>query len=167
VYFARVRTSKLLPLILFAACGGPKTPAPGPTPGPAPDPTAETPAPTPTAGTNNAALIAEAKQFVGQVDKELRDLYVTASEAEWANQTDITPEHEAAAAKANEALANGLTKLIKASRKYEAVQDKLDPDTRRQLWLLKIAGQPAPDDPKQSEELAKIAAEMTSIFGMG
>jgi peptidyl-dipeptidase A len=167
VYFARVRTSKLLPLILFAACGGPKTPAPGPTPGPAPDPTAETPAPTPTAGTNNAALVAEAKQFVGQVDKELRDLYVASSEAEWANQTDITPEHEAAAAKANEALANGLTKLIKASRKYEAVQDKLDPDTRRQLWLLKIAGQPAPDDPKQSEELAKIAAEMTSIYGKG
>ncbi len=167
VYFARVRTSKLIPLILFAACGGPKTPAPEPSPAPAPGPTSEAPTPTPTTGTNNAALVAEAKQFVAQADKELRELWVTASEAEWANQTDITPEHEAATAKANETLANGLTKLIKASRKFEAVQDQLDPDTRRQLWLLKIAGQPAPDDPKQAEELTKIAAEMTSVYGKG
>ena len=167
-----MRTSKLLPLILFAACGGSKTPAPIPVPDqpPAPEtgPTTQGPAPGPTAPpVDNAALVAEAKQFAAQADQELRKLYVEASVAEWANQTDITPAHEAAAAKAAEALANGLTKLIKASRKFESVQAKLDPDTKRQLWLLKIAGQPAPDDPAQAEELAKIAAEMTSTYGKG
>ena len=167
-----MRTSKLLPLILFAACGGSKTPAPTPVPDqpPAPEtgPTTQGPAPGPTAPpVDNAALVAEAKQFAAQADQELRKLYVEASVAEWANQTDITPAHEAAAAKAAEALANGLTKLIKASRKFESVQAKLDPDTKRQLWLLKIAGQPAPDDPAQAEELAKIAAEMTSTYGKG
>jgi len=168
-----VRTSKLLPLILFAACGGPKKqPAP---PAPAPEPIAgapavpptPTPTPAPPPGPSDAALVAEATELAKQVDQQLRKLYVDASVADWANQTDITPEHEAAAAKAAEALANGLTKLIKESRKFERVANKLDPDTRRQLWLLKIAGQPAPDDPAQAEELAKIAAEMTSTYGKG
>ena len=162
-----MRTSKLLPLIVFAACGGPNKPAPEPMPGPEPGPTTQAETPTPPSGANDAALIAEAKQFTGQVDRELRKLYVDASVAEWANQTDITAEHEAATAKANEALASGLTRLIKASRKFEPVMDKLDPDTRRQLWLLEIAGQPAPDDPQQAAELTKIAAEMTSIYGKG
>jgi peptidyl-dipeptidase A len=170
-----VRTSKLIPLILVAACGGPKKapdrstadplpPAPTDTTAQAPVPT---PAPPPQDPAKDAALVAEAKEFATRVDQELRKLYVDASVAEWANQTDITPAHEEASAKAAEALANGLTKLIKESRKFESVQAKLDPDTRRQLWLLKIAGQPAPDDPAQAEELAKIAAEMTSTYGKG
>ncbi|HEX5061211.1 MAG TPA: M2 family metallopeptidase [Kofleriaceae bacterium] len=166
-----MRTSKLLPLMFIAACGGPKKqPAP---PAPAPEPTAGAPAvapvptPAPPPGPNDAALVAEATEFAKHADEELRKLYVDSSVADWANQTDITPEHEAASAKASEALANGLTKLIKESRKFERVLPKLDPDTRRQLWLLKIAGQPAPDDPAQAEQLAKIAAEMTSIYGKG
>src|SRR6185295_14913659 len=43
----------------------------------------------------------------------------------------------------------------------------LDADTRRQLVLLKFSGQPAPDDPKQADDLAKTGAEMTSIYGKG
>jgi peptidyl-dipeptidase A len=156
-----VRTSKLFLLIVLAAACESKTKSSErrrrrrQRPTSAPDPAAD------------KALIAEAKQFTTKVDQELRKLYVDASVTDWANQTDITKEHEDAAAKAAEALANGLTKLIKESRKFERVQEKLDPDTRRQLWLLKIAGQPAPDDPKQAEELAKIAAEMTSTYGKG
>jgi peptidyl-dipeptidase A len=155
-----VRTSKLIPLVLLAACGGPKK-SPEPVSAPAPTAGAEQAAtvPAPQEPHQDAALVAEAKQFVVDADKELRQLWVEASKAEWANQTDITPEHEAAAAKANEAAANGITRLIKASRKFDAVQDQLDPDTRRQLLLLKFAGQPAPDDPAQATELAKIAAE--------
>ena len=126
-----VRTSKLFPLVLLAAaCGGPKTP--DPIPPPLPDPTTaepSTPAPATPAPDNSAALVAEAKQFVADADKELRKLYVDAAVAEWANQTDITPEHEAAAAKAGEAFSNGLTRLIKAARKYEPVASKLDADT--------------------------------------
>ena len=165
-----MRTSKLLPLILFAACGGSNKPAPAPVPDQTTQGEPTTPAQEPAAApapANTEALVAEAKQFAAHADAELKRLYVEASVAEWANQTDITSEHEAAAAKASEALANGLTKLIKASRKFESVQQKLDPDTRRQLWLLKIAGQPAPDDPAQATELAKIAAEMTSTYGKG
>ncbi|HEU0034274.1 MAG TPA: M2 family metallopeptidase [Kofleriaceae bacterium] len=165
-----MRKTLLLPLILAAACG-PKNPTPVPAPPPTGggDNVATEPAkPQPPAPTNtDDALIAEAKAFVASTDQELRKLMVDASVTEWANETDITPEHEDAAAKSAAELAKGITRLIKAARKFEPVMDKLDPATKRQLTLLKFAGQPAPDDPKQAEELAKIGAEMTSIYGKG
>ena len=169
-----VRHLKVLSLaFLAAACGGSKKPDPVAAPPPDPGTTAEAPAPAPAptpapaGGANEAALIAEAKQFVADTDKELKQLLIASSVAEWANQTDITPEHEKAAAAEAEKLANAITRLIKASRKFEPVMAKLDADTARQLKLLKIAGQPAPDDPAQAAELAKIAAEMTSTYGKG
>jgi peptidyl-dipeptidase A len=112
-------------------------------------------------------LIAEAKQYVAQMNEELRKLYVDASQAQWTNETDITPEHEAAAAKAGAEQAKGITRLIKGAKKFEPILDKLDTDTRRQLLLLKFSGQPAPDDPAKADELAKIATEMSSLYGKG
>ena len=154
----------LLPLILAAACGGSK-PATPPPPTGGGDTTGDTGGTSSTG--NDAALITEAKAFVAEMDKELRKLYVDASVTAWANETDITPEHEAAAAKAGAEQAKGITRLIKAAQKFEPVMDKLDPETRRQLHLLKFAGQPAPDDPKLADELAKTATEMSSIYGKG
>ncbi len=115
----------------------------------------------------DVALIAEAKQFVLDTDKAYRKVAVAASLASWANETDLTPAHEDAAAKTAAELAKFLTKAIKAARKFEPVLAKLDPATRRQLELLKFAGQPAPDDPAAADELAKIGAEMSSIYGKG
>jgi len=169
-----VRTLNLLSLTIAtfaAACGGPKKPEPIPAPPVDPTPT-PTPAPTPTPtpappATNDAALIEEAKKFVADTDAELKKLYTDSSVADWANQTDITPAHEEAAAKAAETLANAITRLIKAAKKYEPILSKLDDATARQLKLLKFSGQPAPDDPAQAAELAKIAAEMTSVYGKG
>lgn len=142
-----MRTTTLLPLLLAAACG-PKNAGPKMT-------------------AAEAALAAEAKQFVAQMDADLRKLYVDASVAAWANETDITDAHEAAAAAAGAEQAKGITRLIKAAQKFEPILPKLDPVTRRQLVLLKFSGQPAPDDPKQADELAKIATEMSSIYGKG
>jgi peptidyl-dipeptidase A len=172
-----VRNAHSLLLILAAACGsskpepialppkesppraGPAAPTPAP---PAdPEPAAKAPA------DPDAALIAEAKQFVAKMDGELRKLYVDASVAAWANETDITSEHEAAAAAAGAEQAKGITRLIRAAKKFEPILDRLDPVTRRQLVLLKFSGQPAPDDPKDAEELAQIATDMSSIYGKG
>ena len=116
---------------------------------------------------DNATLMVAARPFVADVNKELRKLYVDLLAAEWANQTDITPEHQAAAAKANEQMAKGITRLIKESRKFDPVYAKLDADTQRQLLLLKLTGGTAPDDPAQAEEFARISVEMTSIYGKG
>jgi peptidyl-dipeptidase A len=160
--------SKILFLfVVAAACSGPKKPDVVPAPPPsgsdvASDPAKAMPPPNP-----DDMLVVEAKQFVAQMDKDIRKLVVEASVTEWANETDITPAHEEAAAKASEELAKYTTKTIKASRKFEPVMNRLDPDTRRQLLLLKFSGQPAPDDPAQATDLAKTGAEMTSIYGKG
>lgn len=162
-----MQKTTLLPLILAAAACGPKKADPLPPPPPSDLGQSDTRTPADPPPSNNDALVSQAKQFVAQMDAELRKLYVDASVTAWANETDITPEHEDAAAKAGAEQAKGITRLIKESRKYDAVLDKLDPATRRQLQLLRFAGQPAPNDPKQAEELARIATEMSSIYGKG
>jgi peptidyl-dipeptidase A len=155
-----VRKTLLVLPFLAAACGN--KPKPEPAPEPPPEKVEKQPAPSP-----DAALIAEAKQFVADADKTVRTLTVAASEAQWANETDLTPAHEAATAKASEVLSVEVTKLVKTARKFEPVLDKLDPDTRRQLVLLKFQAQPSPDDPQQAKQLAELAAKMDSEYGKG
>ncbi|MDQ3367054.1 MAG: M2 family metallopeptidase [Myxococcota bacterium] len=168
-----MRKTLLLSAVLAASCGGSKTPDPveppsgGDTSLPSGEPTSGT------QGSDGARLVAEAKQFVVTADAELRRVLVAANNAEWANQTDITPAHEDAAAKANRVVNDTTAGLIKAARTFDRVLDKLDPATRRQLQNLvyqmtvstPIA--PSPEDPTQAEELAKIAAEMGSTYGKG
>jgi peptidyl-dipeptidase A len=144
-------------VLAFAACSKKKEPPPAPPPTPAVDP----------AKAKNDALIAEAKQYVKDADPKLRKLTVDASLAEWANETDITKDHEAATAKAGEIQSVEITKMVKEARKFDPILDKLDPDTKRQLLLLKFQAQPSPDDPKQATDLAQTATEMTSIYGKG
>jgi len=159
-----VRTIPLLALILAAACGSSKPAANVPV---EPPPNVDTQPSVPATPPGPDPLIAEAKQFVADTNTEMTRLFVAASVAEWANETDITKEHGAAAAEANGAQAVGLTKAIRAARKFDPVLNKLDPSDRRQLTLLKFSGQPAPEDPKAAQELAKVAEEMTAVYGKG
>ncbi len=156
------KTALLILPILAAACGNKPKPESAPTPEPPPQKVEKQPAPS-----GDAALVAEAKQFVADLDKTIRKLTVDASEAQWANETDLTPAHEAAAAKASEVQSVETTKLVKTARKFEPVLDKLDPDTRRQLLLLKFQAQPSPDDPQQAKQLAELGAKMDSVYGKG
>jgi peptidyl-dipeptidase A len=163
-----VRKTILVTWLLAAACGHPSKPpeAAPPAAPPAPaEPTTTGPVAAPPAG--DAALVAEAKAFVAALDPKVRKLTVDASLAAWANETDLTPEHEALTAKAGETLSVEITNMVKTARKFDAVADKLDPDTRRQLLLLKFQAQPSPDDPKQAKELAELAAKMDSEYGKG
>jgi peptidyl-dipeptidase A len=150
-----------------AACGG-KTPEPVSAPASEPSPAGSQPTADGTASVaSDEALVVGAKAFVSEMDAELRTLYVNASVAAWANETDITPEHEAEAARTGAEQAKGITRWIKASRKFDPVLGRLDETTRRQLQLLQVSGQPAPDDPRKAEELAQVSTEMSSIYGKG
>jgi peptidyl-dipeptidase A len=166
-----VKHLSVLAIVFAAACGGKKQPDTIQTPPPSgsdENPTANIPTKQePPPSDNTAKLVEEAKQFAQQMDAELRKLYVDASLTAWANETDITPAHEEAASKALEEQAKGITRLIKQSQRFAPVMDKLDPATRRQFMLLRFSGQPAPDDPAQAAELAKLATEMSSIYGKG
>jgi len=164
-----VRKTQLLPVvILAAACGHPSkppeqaaAPAPRTEAEPAPEKVEKQPV------NADAALVSEARQFMADADPRIRALAVEASRAAWTNETDITPEHEAANARAGEALSVEVTRMVKAARKFEPVLGQLDPDTRRQLMLLKFQAQPSPDDPKLAKELAELAAKMDSEYGKG
>jgi len=110
---------------------------------------------------------AEAHAFVQQLDRELRELVVAASEADWERSTNITEGTEQAAAKANEAVMAFMSKAIRESVKFRDVPN-LDPSDPRQLDLLRRgASLPAPDDAKKREELAAIATKMESLYGKG
>jgi hypothetical protein len=139
-----VRNLPVFAVVFAAACG---TSKPAPNVPVEPPPNVDTPSVPPTPPGPDP-LIAEAKQFVADTNTEMTRLFVAASVAEWANETDITKEHGAAAAEANGAQAIGITKAIRAARKFEPVLNKLDASDRRQLTLLKFSGQPAPEDPK-------------------
>ncbi len=157
-----MRTLSALLALALAACGGSSNQTTS----------AVTPAPidpgevAPTPATGEVGPTADdARVFVKELDGELRRLYVEQSQAQWNNQTDITPDHEAAAAKASEAVLIYTTAAIKRSRRFDPIMDQLDGDTRRQILLLRISGAAAPDDPAQAAELARITTEMDSLYG--
>ena len=166
---------KTLAFLLIAACSGPKKPEPVPAPPPTgsdvavPDQPRQQPPPV----DQDAALVAEATKFIADADATMRRVLVDSSLADWANQTDITPEHEAAAAKAQQTLNDTTADLIAKARKYERVMNRLDPKTKRMLQNLiyqevgATPVAPSPKDPKQAEELAKLSTEMQSTYGKG
>ncbi len=113
------------------------------------------------------AKAAEAKTFVDQVDKDLRELSVAASKAEWEKNTNITDATEKAAAAANEKVMEFMGKTIKAATQMPT--EGLDPDTARKLHLIKTAASPppAPGDAAKRKELAELGAKMEGIYGKG
>lgn len=108
----------------------------------------------------------EAKAFITEVDGKLRELYVASAKAEWAKQTDITDEHEAAAAAAQTEVMAYETKAIGEATKFDGVA--AEPDVRRQLDLLKLSSTlPAPNDEDKRKELATIATGLDAAYGKG
>src|SRR5688572_31214876 len=75
----------------------------------------------------------EARAFLAEVDKGLREVWVKRDLADWERSTNITPETEAAAAKASEEAMAYLTRSIKGAQKFAPVMDQLDDATRRQF----------------------------------
>lgn len=109
---------------------------------------------------------AEAKTFVAAVNKDLLRLWSDAQRADWIKDTYITEDTEAAAARAQEAVMAYTAKAIKDATRFDGL--KLDPDTARQLHLLKIStALPAPNDAEKRAELASISAKLQGMYGKG
>ncbi len=109
---------------------------------------------------------AEAEAFVADLDKKLRELWVAEAEAEWTKATDITDEHERAAAEASAKVAEYVTNQIHAATKFDGVQ--LDPAVRRQIELLKLSRTaPAPTDAAKREKLTTVVAKLDGMYGKG
>jgi len=110
---------------------------------------------------------ADAVAFVASVDQQLRTAKVAADNADWTRETDITVATKAASAKATEALMGVQTRLIRESRRFDPIMDKLDPDTQRLIHLLRMNGTPGPEDTEHAALLARTTTEMDSLYGEG
>ncbi len=109
---------------------------------------------------------ASAKAFLDGANATALKLGIQQNQASWTQQTFITEDTEAIAARANQAANEAGAAFAKESVKYDAVQ--VSADERRQLNLLKVALVLAtPSDPKESDELSKVMARLESTYGKG
>ena len=110
---------------------------------------------------------AAADAFVAQAEKDLVAADAAAQQAEWAYQTNITPETEAATAKASAAY----NKLRVAQATEAAKHAKgwgLSYDTERKLSRMRTAiVMPASTKPGAAEELAGLNAKLQGVYGKG
>lgn len=113
-----------------------------------------------------APTVAEAKAFADEAEAKLFELSLEASRAGWVQSTYITDDTEALAAKANERAINAGVEYAKKAVRYDV--PKLSAETARKLAILKNGlTLAAPSDPKESEEVTRIAAAMEGGYGKG
>lgn len=108
----------------------------------------------------------QAKAFAEKTDKELKELWTRSAKAQWTKATDITDEHDKAAAVLTAEVMAYETKAIAEAATFDGV--KAEPDVRRQIDLLKISSTvPAPDDEAKRKQLADITSKLESTYGKG
>ena len=108
----------------------------------------------------------EARAFLREANDTILQLSNEASQAGWVQNTYITVDTEAIAARANAAFMTAVTRFAKDASRFDNVD--LPADERRQLTLLKNAlTMAAPADPTEAEELAQLVASMEGIYGRG
>jgi peptidyl-dipeptidase A len=132
----------------------------------APTPPAATAAPAAAPAPSTKATPNEAKAFVKKVNEDLKKLYADAARADWVKNTYITDDTEILSADASEKVMVYTAQAIKDATRFDGLA--LDADTARAIHLLKISADlPAPDNADKTAELARIASQMTSLYGKG
>ena len=115
---------------------------------------------------SSAPTAADAKAFLATVNETTLKLGVEANRAGWVQQTYITDDTEALAARASQAANDAGARFAKEATKYDHVD--VPPSERRELTVLKTSLVLAsPSDPKESDELSKIMARLESMYGKG
>ena len=115
---------------------------------------------------STAAPPPDASTFLEHVNREMLRLAVAASRAGWVQATYITPDTEVMAAEANEAQVGAVTEFARQAAKFGDAQ--VTPSERRQLDMLRTSlTMLAPPDPKEAEELTRLAASMEGVYGRG
>jgi peptidyl-dipeptidase A len=120
----------------------------------------------PAPSSSPAPTAAGAKAFLEAANATTLKLGIQSGQAGWVQQTYITDDTEAIAARASQAANEAGAKFAREAVQYDTVQ--VSADERRQLNLLKVALVLAPpSDPKESDELSKIMARLESTYGKG
>src|ERR1051325_3587833 len=109
---------------------------------------------------------ADPKAFLANANATTLRLGTQQGQAGWVQQTFITDDTEAIAARANQAANEAGAKFARESVQFDKVD--VPADQRRQLNLLKVALVLAtPSDPKESDEVSQIMARLESAYGKG
>jgi peptidyl-dipeptidase A len=115
---------------------------------------------------NNSPTAADAKKFIDEVNETLLKLNVEGSEAGWVSENFITDDTSSLNARANQRLIDKTAQYAKDAVRFDHTE--VPADTRRELNLLKFSLVMAtPSDPKEGEELTRIAADMDGEYGKG
>lgn len=118
------------------------------------------------AACGNQPTAEDAKKFVDDAEAKLFAATNEAGQAQWVQQNFITQDTEAINAKASERLTTLAVQYAKEAAKFDGV--KVDDVLRRKLLLLKLSlTLPAPADPKEAAETAKLAASLDAAYGKG
>jgi peptidyl-dipeptidase A len=108
----------------------------------------------------------EAARFVAAAEERFLALSVEASRAGWVQANFITQDTEALSALAQERLIRGMAGLAKEAERYRGVSS--DPVVARKLEKIRLSlDLAAPDDPKKSAELTRIATGLDAAYGRG
>ncbi len=108
----------------------------------------------------------DARVFMEETEAQLLALSEEASRAAWVQATYITGDTEMLAARANQRLIDAMVARVKDSTRFEGVQ--LPVELERKMKLLKLSlTMAAPSDPKESEEITRLAAGMEAAYGKG
>ncbi|QOL27117.1 M2 family metallopeptidase [Thalassotalea sp. LPB0316] len=108
----------------------------------------------------------DAQAFLTEVEKQMTALVIDASRAEWIYQNFITEDTSALASEQNQKYTEAGVKYAMEAAKFDNVE--VTDEQRRKLNILKQSLViPAPQDSEKSAELAKLAADMGSIYGKG
>ena len=105
----------------------------------------------------------EARVFLERANAELLALGNEAARAGWVQETYITDDTEAIAAKANERLLTKTNELVIASRRFQGL--KMPFAMERQFKLLRLNG--SPTDPKLVAELTQVNTALDGMYGKG
>ncbi|MGA2115530.1 MAG: M2 family metallopeptidase [Bryobacteraceae bacterium] len=110
--------------------------------------------------------VEDAKKFLDDAEQRLLVLSNESSQANWVEENFITFDTEALAARANQRATDEQVRLAKQSKRFDAIA--LPPDMARKMHLLRIGFTLAtPSDPKESEEVSRLAAELDGMYGKG
>ncbi|MBA6291542.1 M2 family metallopeptidase [Colwellia sp. MB3u-70] len=115
---------------------------------------------------SKALTAQEAEKFLAATEQELVQLNLEGSRAAWINSNFITQDTSALAAAADQKSTEAGVRFAMQAAKFDAVD--VSADQRRKLNILKQSlVMPAPQDSAKSAELAKIGAELNSLYGKG
>ncbi|MBS1822118.1 MAG: M2 family metallopeptidase [Acidobacteria bacterium] len=107
--------------------------------------------------------VAEARAFLDRAEADLLTLSNEAQRAAWVQETYITDDTEALAAKANERLLTRTNEIVIAARRFKGL--KMPADMERKFMLLRLNG--SPTDPKLVAELTQINTALDGMYGKG